>query len=296
MFKGIYTALITPFKNGKIDEKAFTDFVEWQISEGVHGLVPCGTTGESPTLSYEEHNRLISLCVEVAKGRARVLAGTGANSTDEAIMLTKHAKAAGADGALIVSPYYNKPSSEGIYEHYAAIAQAVDIPIVLYNVPGRSVIDIKDETTARLAKISNIVGIKDATGDLARVSKLKALVGDKFQQISGEDMTAIAFNVIGGSGCISVSSNIAPKLCAEIQNLTLEGKYAEALKIHDKLVGLHDVMFIETSPAPVKYAASLIGKCEPDLRLPLVQPSEESKNKIKKVLKELNIPITFQNL
>lgn len=287
MFKGIYTALITPFKNGKIDEKAFADFVEWQISEGVHGLVPCGTTGESPTLSFEEHNRVISLCVEVAKGRVKVLAGTGANSTDEAIMLTAHAKKVGADGALIVAPYYNKPTQEGIYQHFKAIAEAVSIPIVLYNVPGRSVVDIKNDTIERLAKISNIVGIKDATGDLARVSTLRAKVGKEFQQISGEDMTAVSFNAQGGIGCISVTANIAPKLCAEVQNLTLKGDFAAALALHDRLVELHDVMFIETSPAPVKYAASLLGKCLPDLRLPLVLPTEASQERIKIAMKSV---------
>lgn len=289
MFRGIYTALITPFKNGKIDEKAFSDFVEWQISEGVHGLVPCGTTGESPTLSYEEHNRLVTLCVEVARGRVKVLAGTGANSTEEAIIFTAHAKKAGADGALIVAPYYNKPTPEGIYQHYKAIAEAVDIPIVLYNVPARSVIDIKNGTIERLAKIPNIVGIKDATGDLARVCTLRARVGKQFQQISGEDMTAIAFNAQGGIGCISVTSNIAPRLCAEVQNLTLKGDFSGALAVHEKLVELHDVMFAETSPAPVKYAASLLGKCLPDLRLPLVPPTEATKERIKEVMKSVNL-------
>jgi len=284
MFHGIYTALITPFKNGKVDEKAFQSFVEWQINEGVHGLVPCGTTGESPTLSYEEHKRIIALCVEVAAGRVKVMAGAGSNSTEEAIMLTGYAKDAGADGVLLVSPYYNKPTQEGLYQHYKTIAEAIDIPIVLYNVPGRSVIDIKDETIARLAKILNIVAIKDATGDLARVSKLRHLVGDAFEQISGEDMTAIGFNAMGGIGCISVTANVAPRLCAEIQNLTLKGNYAEALKIHDRLVPLHDAMFVETNPAPAKYAVSLLGKCEADLRLPLVGLSEAAKEKVKNAL------------
>ena len=287
MFSGIYTALITPFKNGKIDEEAFSSFVEWQINEGIHGLVPCGTTGESPTLSYEEHNRVISLCLEASKGRVKVLAGTGANSTDEAIMLTAHAKKAGADGALIVAPYYNKPTQEGLYQHFKAIAEAVDIPIILYNVPGRSVVDIKDETIERLAKIKNIVGIKDATGDLARVSTLRMRVGNHFQQISGEDMTAIAFNSMGGIGCISVSSNITPKLCAEVQNLTFKGDYVGALAIHDKLAPLHQAMFLETSPSPVKYAASVLGKCSSEVRLPLVEASESTKLKIKEVINTL---------
>jgi 4-hydroxy-tetrahydrodipicolinate synthase len=285
MFQGLYTALITPFKNGKIDEKSFQSFVEWQIAEGVHGLVPCGTTGESPTLTYEEHNRVISLCVEAAKGRVKIMAGTGANSTEEAIMFTQHAKKAGADGALIVCPYYNKPTPEGIYQHYKAITEAVELPVIVYNIPGRSVIDIKDETLERLASLPNIVGVKDATGDLARVSTLRARVGKEFQQFSGEDMTAIAFNAQGGIGCISVTSNISPKLCAEVQNKTLSGDFAGALEVHDKLINLHQAMFCETSPGPVKYAASLMGKCEPDLRLPLVQPSDASKSRVKEAMK-----------
>lgn len=285
MFRGIYTALITPFKNGKIDEKAFQELVEWQIAGGVHGLVPCGTTGESPTLSYEEHNRVVSLCVEAAKGRVQVMAGTGANNTEEAIMFTRHAKEAGADGALIVAPYYNKPTQEGIYQHYKAISAAVDIPIVIYNIPGRSVINITDETMARLAKLPGIVGVKDATGDLARVSTLRHLAGKDFVQLSGEDMTAIAFNAQGGQGCISVTSNIAPRLCADIQNLTLKGDYAGALALQDKLTPLHSAMFCETSPGPVKYAASLVGKCSPDVRLPLVEIADSSKAKINEAMK-----------
>lgn len=284
MFSGIYTALITPFKNGQIDEKAFQSFVEWQIAEGVHGVVPCGTTGESPTLSYEEHNRLISLCVEAAAGRVKVLAGTGSNSTQEAIMLTEHARKAGADGALIVAPYYNKPTQEGLYQHYKAISDAVDMPIVLYNVPSRTVVDIKDETVERLAGLSNIVGIKDATGDLARVNTLRARAGKDFWQISGEDMTAVAFNAQGGVGCISVTSNVAPKLCTEVQNLTLKGDFAGALAVHEKLVELHQAMFLETNPGPVKYAVSLLGKCQPDVRLPLVQPSGATKTLVKKAV------------
>ena len=284
MFNGLYTALVTPFKNGKVDEKAFQDFVEWQIAEGVHGLVPCGTTGESPTLSYEEHKRVVSLCVEVARGRVKVLAGTGSNSTDEAIMFTRHAKQAGADGALIVAPYYNKPTQEGLYQHYKAIAQAVEIPIIIYNIPGRSVINITDDTLARLSEIRTIVGVKDATGDLARVSTLRARAGREFVQLSGEDMTAIAFNAQGGVGCISVTSNICPKLCADVQNKTLAGDFAGALATHDTLVGLHDVMFSETSPGPVKHALSLMGKCAGDLRLPLAPPSDATKARVKEAL------------
>lgn len=289
MFRGIYTALITPFKNGKLDERAFQDFVDWQIREGVHGLVPCGTTGESPTLSYEEHKRVIDLCVEAAKGRVPVLAGTGANSTDEAIMLTTHAKKAGATGALVVAPYYNKPTPEGQYQHFKAIHDAVDIPIVLYNVPSRTGINISDDVITRLAKLKNIVGVKDATGDLARPWTLRAKSGASFIQLSGEDQTAVSFNASGGVGCISVSSNIVPKPCAKVQEACLAGHYAEALKLHDALVPLHTVMFCETSPAPAKFAASLMGKCSPDLRLPLVLPSPEHQASIREVLVNLRL-------
>lgn len=289
MFKGIYTALITPFSNGKLDERAFQAFVEWQISEGVHGLVPCGTTGESPTLSHDEHNRVVDLCIEVAKGRVPVMAGTGSNSTEEAIMMTRHAKEAGADGALIVAPYYNKPAQEGIYQHYKAIHDAVEIPIVIYNIPGRSVINITDDTLARLLALPNIVGVKDATGDLARPYTLREKVKKPIALMSGEDMTAVAFNASGGVGCISVTSNIMPKRCAEVQNACLSGSYAQALKLHDEIVSLHNIMFCETSPGPVKFAASLMGKCKPDVRLPLVQPGENSKKQITEVLKNLHL-------
>ncbi len=289
MFTGIYTALITPFSNGKIDEKAFQSFVEWQISEGVHGLVPCGTTGESPTLSHEEHNRVVAMCIEVAKGRVPVMAGTGSNSTEEAIMMTKHAKQAGANGALVVAPYYNKPTQEGIYQHYKAIHDAVEIPIVIYNIPGRSIINITDDTLARLSALPNIVGVKDATGDLARPYTLRAIQKKKLALLSGEDMTAVAFNASGGQGCISVTSNIMPKCCAEVQEACLAGDYAKALKLHDSLVALHSVMFCETSPAPVKFAASLMGKCKPDVRLPLVQVGENSKNQLTQILKNLHL-------
>jgi len=289
MFKGIYTALITPFSNGKLDERAFQAFVEWQISEGVHGLVPCGTTGESPTLSHDEHNRVVDLCIEVAKGRVPVMAGTGSNSTEEAIMMTRHAKEAGAEGALIVAPYYNKPAQEGIYQHYKAIHDAVEIPIVIYNIPGRSVINITDDTLARLLALPNIVGVKDATGDLARPYTLREKVKKPIALMSGEDMTAVAFNASGGVGCISVTSNIMPKRCAEVQNACLSGSYAQALKLHDEIVSLHNIMFCETSPGPVKFAASLMGKCKPDVRLPLVQPGENSKKQITEVLKNLHL-------
>ena len=293
-FKGVYTALITPFTaRGSVDEQAFADFVEWQIEQGVHGLVPCGTTGESPTLSHEEHNRVIALCVEVARGRVPVIAGTGSNSTDEAIKTTQHAKKVGADGVLVVTPYYNKPQQEGLYQHFKAINDAVDIPIILYNVPSRSVVNLSDDTIARLAELPNIVGLKDATGDLARPyslrAKLKSPQKTTFQLLSGEDMTAVAFNISGGQGVISVASNIIPKACAEVQEACFAGNYTKAAELQHKLTELNAVMFCETSPAPVKYAASLMGKCLPNLRLPLVPASENSQKEIRKVLNSLNI-------
>ncbi len=289
MFQGVFTALVTPFAGSKVDEKAFQELVQWQIAEGIHGLVPCGTTGESPTLSHEEHNRVVALCVEAAAGRVPVMAGTGSNSTEEAITLTRHAKEAGADGALIVAPYYNKPSQPGLYAHYKAIHDAVDIPIVIYNIPGRSGINITDDTLAKLADLPRIVGLKDATGDLARPYTLRAKLKKNLSLLSGEDMTAVAFNASGGVGCISVSSNVAPRACAAVQNACLKGDYARALALHDPLVMLHDVMFIETNPVPVKFALSLMGKCAPDLRLPLAGLSEASKKAMTDVLKNLRL-------
>lgn len=293
MLKGIYTALITPFTaQGTVDEQAFQDFIEWQIGQGVHGLVPCGTTGESPTLTHDEHNRVIDLCVEVARGRVPVMAGTGSNSTDEAIMTTRHAKKAGADSVLIVAPYYNKPTQEGIYQHFKAINDAVNIPIIMYNVPSRSVVNMSDDTIALLAELPNIVGLKDATGDLARPYILRnkiAKLKKPFALFSGEDMTAVAFNVSGGQGCISVASNIMPKACAEVQEACLRKDYVAALTLHDKLVELNAVLFCETSPAPVKYAASLMGKCLPNLRLPLVEVSKSSQKEIERILSSLDL-------
>ena len=288
-FKGIYTALITPFSGDKVDEKAFQSFVEWQIAEGVHGLVPCGTTGESPTLSHEEHKRVVELCIEAAAGRVPVMAGTGSNSTDEAITLTRHAKAAGAAAALVVAPYYNKPTQEGLYQHYKALNDACELPIFIYNIPGRSVINITDDTLARLSELSNIAGVKDATGDLARPYILRSKIKKPLQLLSGEDMTAVAFNVSGGQGCISVASNIMPKTCAAVQNACMIGDYKTAIELQDTLTELNQVLFCETSPIPVKFAASLLNKCKPDLRLPLVQPSEESKKHITEVLKKLRL-------
>ena len=289
MFQGLYTALITPFRQGKVDYAAFEKLIQWQIEQGVHGLVPCGTTGESPTLSHEEHVQVVQQCVRLAKGKVKVLAGTGSNATDEAILLTRHAEKSGADGALVITPYYNKPTQEGLYQHFKAIHDATRLPIMVYNVPGRCVVDMSDATTARLAELPRIIGIKDATGNLERPSTLALALGSKakkFVQFSGEDTTAVAFNVQGGKGVISVTSNIAPKLCAEVQNLSLAGKTKEALALQQKLMPLHKIMFCETSPGPVKYAASLMKLCREDVRLPLVPPSAESKALIKKAVEK----------
>ncbi len=289
MFKGSIPALITPFRDGRVDEKAFQAFVEWQIAEGSSAVVPCGTTGESPTLSHEEHMRVVELAVEAAAGRVPVIAGTGSNSTDEAISLTRHAKQAGASAALVVAPYYNKPPQEGLFQHYKAINDAVDLPVIIYNIPGRSVVDMSVETMARLAKLPNIVGVKDATADLARPLKTRVAIGPDFCQLSGEDATATAFLAQGGVGCISVTANVAPRLCAEMhaawQNRDLEACFA----IRDKLMPLHDAMFCETSPGPVKYAASLLGKCEPTVRLPLVEITDSSKAKVRDALKSVGL-------
>lgn len=282
--KGLYTALVTPFKNGKVDEKAFQSLVEWQIEKGVHGLVPCGTTGESATLSFDEHKRVIKLCVEAAHGKVPVIAGTGANSTAEAIELTQAAKDSKADGVLLVAPYYNRPSQEGIYRHFKAIHDAVDIPVVLYNVPARCSVDISNETIARLSLLKNVVGIKDASGNLSRISPLRAAAGQEFTQLCGDDMTAVGFNAMGGRGCISVTANVAPKRCAKVQEACLEGNYKKALQLHDTLAELHEAMFCEPSPGPVKYALSLMNKCSAEVRLPLTKPSAAAARRIRDAL------------
>ncbi|MSO66108.1 MAG: 4-hydroxy-tetrahydrodipicolinate synthase [Alphaproteobacteria bacterium] len=289
MFKGSIAALITPFKGGAVDEKGFQSFVEWQIAEGSHGLVPCGTTGESPTLNHDEHKRVVELCIEAARRRVPVIAGTGSNSTDEAIELTRHAKAAGADAVLVVTPYYNRPTQEGLYQHYKAIHDAVDIPIVIYNIPGRSAVDMGQETLGRLAELPRIVGIKDATARLDRVTATRLLLGESFCQLSGEDSTDLAFLAHGGHGCISVTANVAPRLAADMQNAWAAGKPGEALKLHDRLMPLHIALFMETSPAPVKYAASLLGRAAADVRLPLVRPKEETKAKVAAALRSAGL-------
>lgn len=281
MFHGSIVALLTPFKGGKVDEKAFQSFVEWQVAQGTHGLVPCGTTGESPTLSHEEHNRVVELCIEAAGGKVPVMAGTGSNSTDEAIALTRHAKQAGAQAALVVTPYYNKPSQEGLYQHFKAIHDAADLPIFIYNIPGRSVVDMSVATMARLAKLPNIVGVKDATADLSRPSRLLQEVGPDFIQLSGEDATALAFNAQGGVGCISVTANIAPALCSAMQIAWAKGDLKEAFRLRDVLSPVHDSMFVETSPAPVKFAASLLGLGSDEVRLPLVPATETARTAVR---------------
>ena len=289
MFKGSIVALITPFRDGKVDKSAFQDFVDWQIKQGTHGVVPVGTTGESPTLSHEEHRLVISLTLEVAKGRVPVIAGTGSNSTEEAIALTRHAKEIGADAALVVTPYYNKPSQEGLYQHYKAIHDAVDLPIVIYNIPGRSVVDMSVGTMARLAKLPNIVGVKDATADLVRPLRTRVEIGPDFCQLSGEDATATAFLAQGGVGCISVTANVAPALCAQMHEAWQRGDLVEMARIRDILMPLHHAMFVETSPAPVKYAASLLGKSSPDVRLPLVPCSPEGRAVVEDAMRKAGL-------
>ncbi|CFX42452.1 4-hydroxy-tetrahydrodipicolinate synthase [Candidatus Filomicrobium marinum] len=289
MFKGSYTALITPFRDGALDEDAFVRIVEWQIEEGTHGLVPVGTTGESPTLSHDEHKRVVELTVATARGRVPVIAGAGSNSTKEAVEFTKHAKSVGASAALVVTPYYNKPTQEGLYQHYKAISDAVDLPIIIYNIPGRSVIDMSVATMRRCFELPNVVGVKDATANLARVSQQRAAMGPEFNQLSGEDATALGFMAHGGQGCISVASNVAPRLCAEFQNACLKGDYATALGLQDRLMPLHDVLFLETNPSPVKYALWRIGMCTPDTRLPLVPLTEATKQAVDNALVKVGL-------
>ena len=287
--KGSMPALITPFSAGAVDEVAFRRFVSWQIAEGSHALVPTGTTGESATLSHEEHMRVVEICVEEARGRVAVIAGTGSNSTAEAISLTRHASEVGADAVLSVAPYYNKPTQEGIYRHFAAIAEAADIPIVVYNVPGRCMVEISVETMARLAKIANIIGVKDATANLARPSRERAACGRAFRLISGEDITALGYIAHGGHGCISVTANVAPRLCAQFQEACMAGDFARALMLQDRLAPLHDAMFCEASPAPVKFAASLLGHCSDEVRLPIIAASEQARAKVREAMAQAGL-------
>jgi 4-hydroxy-tetrahydrodipicolinate synthase len=280
--RGSLPALLTPFKNGKVDEKAYAKFIAWQIAEGSHGLVPVGTTGESPTVSHEEHRRCIEIAVETAAGKVPVVAGAGSNSTEEALGLAKFAKKAGADAAMLVCPYYNKPTQEGLYQHFAAVAKAVDLPIVVYNVPGRTVSNISAETLARLVKdCPNVVAVKDATGDISRPSRMRMLTNGGFTQLCGEDALALGFNAHGGNGCISVTANVAPRLCSEFQEATLKGDFKAALRLQDRLMPLHIALFVETNPSPVKYAASLLGHCEQDVRLPMVECMDSTKKQVR---------------
>src|SRR5262245_904861 len=276
-FQGSFTALVTPFRNGALDEKGFRALIDWQLAEGTNGLVPVGTTGESPTLSHDEHKQVVEWCVGQAKGRVPVVAGSGSNSTEEAIDLSRHAEKAGADAVLIVTPYYNKPTQEGLYQHFKAINDAIGIPIIIYNIPARSVIDMSVDTMKRLFELHNIAGVKDATANMVRVSQQRADVGPDFNQLSGEDATALGFNAHGGHGCISVTSNVAPRLCAEFQGACRRGDYATALTLQDKLMPLHHALFIETNPAPAKYALSVLGRCAETVRLPLVPVTDKTK-------------------
>ena len=289
MFKGSITALVTPFKNNKLDEDSYEKFIEFQISNGTNGIVPGGTTGESPTLEYFEHKKIIEIAVKVSNGRIPVIAGTGSNSTKEAIELTKFAENAKADAALIVTPYYNKPTQEGLYQHYKAINDNCGIPIIIYNIPGRSVVDMSVDTMARLFELKNIVGVKDATGDLDRATAQKNKMGDEFIMLTGNDENAYEFNKRGGVGCISVSSNVAPKLCSEFQKFSNNGNDIEAKKLFDQLLELHHIMFVESNPVPAKYSLSLLKLMEEDVRLPLVTATEDSKNKIRNILKKTSI-------
>ncbi|MFZ3064760.1 MAG: 4-hydroxy-tetrahydrodipicolinate synthase [Nitrospirota bacterium] len=289
MFKGSMVAIVTPFKNGKIDEKALGDLIEFQISNGTDGIVPCGTTGESATLSYEEHNRVIEFTVEAVKRRVPVIAGTGSNSTDEAVMLTKHAKKAKADAALLITPYYNKPTQEGLYRHYKKIAEDVDIPLVLYNVPGRTGVNMLPQTVARLSEIKNIAAIKEATGSLQQISETIQLCGDNIAVLSGDDFTALPTYAVGGKGVISVTANIIPKDMSAMWDAFEKGDLKEANRLHYKTFNLHGLMFCETNPIPVKTALSLMGKCTAEFRLPLCQMSDANLEKLKKGLKEYGL-------
>ena len=289
MFNGVFTALITPFKDNRIDEQSFRSFIDFQIKEGIHGVVPVGTTGESPTLSHDEHKNAVEICIDQVAKRVPVIAGTGSNNTEEAIDLTIHAHEAGADAALVVTPYYNKPTQDGMYAHYAAISNASKIPIIIYNIPGRSVVDMTNETMLKLFQLENIVGVKDATSNIPRIYDAKTKIGSNFNLLTGDDATTLAFMLYGGHGAISVTSNIAPKLCSSFMNKCLQKNYDEASKINDMLMPLHSALFIESSPGPVKYAASKLNLCKDEVRLPLINISEETKAIVDKALKHASL-------
>ncbi len=274
-FRGSITALVTPFKDGRFDEATYRALIDWQIESGTHGVSPAGTTGESPTLSHAEHREVIAACVKEARGRVPVIAGTGSNNTHEAVELSRFAEKAGVDGLLVVAPYYNKPSQEGLYQHYKAINDAVGLPIIIYNIPPRSVVDISVDTMQRLFELKNIAGVKDATGNLARTAQQRQALGPDFIQLSGEDLTAVAVMALGGHGCISVTSNIAPKLCADMQDACLGNDFARALKLNDRLSPLHQALFIEPNPAGPKYALAALGKITEEVRLPMLKASDK---------------------
>ena len=286
LFHSSYTALLTPFKDNKVDYSSYRELIDFQINNGTHGLVPVGTTGESPTLSHDEHKKLIEVCIEQSNGRVPVIAGAGSNSTSEAIDFVKHACSAGADGLLVVTPYYNKPTQSGLLAHYKELIKHTSKPIIIYDIPGRSVIQMTDETMAKLAQDQFIVGVKDATADLTRPTRLQNVISDDFIQLSGEDGTALAYLAAGGHGCISVTANIAPKLLSRMHNAWRQGDINTAQEINKKLMPLHDALFCETSPGPLKYAASLLGICSSDARLPIVEIEEDSKLKVKNALKQ----------
>ena len=288
MFSGSICALITPFRDGNVDEEAFGALVDWQIEEGTHGLVPVGTTGESPTLSHAEHKRVVELCIEVADKRVPVIAGAGSNSTAEALELMRHAKHAGADAALVVTPYYNKPTQEGLYRHFEAL-DGVGLPIVIYNIPGRSVIDMSVETMARCARLENVIGVKDATAAVGRATQQKLACGERFCQLSGEDVTQIGFLAQGGDGCISVTANVAPKLMSEMHQAWQAGDAREAQRINERLTPLHVDLFCESNPGPVKYGASLLGKCAEEVRLPLAPLGAEARAKVEKAMRHAGL-------
>lgn len=284
MFRGSLVALVTPFRNGSIDEEALAGLVEWHIAEGTHGLVPVGTTGESPTLSHEEHERVIEIVVEAAARRVPVIAGTGSNNTTEAIRFMRHAERVGADAALVVTPYYNKPTQAGLIAHYRALHDCCELPIIIYNIPGRSVVDMTPATMGELARLPRIIGVKDATGDITRVSKQRETCGRDFIQLSGEDASALGFNAHGGVGCISVTANVAPRLCAEFQEATLRGDYATALEYQDRLMPLHTAIFLEPGVAGAKYGLSVLGRCSEEVRLPLLPASEPVRGHIREAM------------
>ena len=283
-FRGSFTALVTPFKNGALDEAALRGLVSWQIDQGSHGLVPVGTTGESPTLSHDEHHRVVEMCIDEAKGRVPVIAGAGSNSTREAVVLAVHAEKAGADAVLVVTPYYNKPTQEGMYQHFKAVNDAIGIPIIIYNIPPRSVVDMSVETMTRLFELKNIAGVKDATANLARVSQQRHAMGPDFIQLSGEDMTALAAMAAGGHGCISVTANVAPGLCSALMEAVFKLDYVEALRIQDKLTPLHSAIFIEPGVCGAKYASSLISRTRNEMRLPLIPIGEATESVIRRAM------------